>query len=359
MGRRPRRRWAPSCVLLFAATAAVALAQDHKHESAESQDSSDRPSTLEGTLVDAAWFVPEQHEAHKERVAAAAKRLAEGSPATLLPGGSQQPGDMVDLLTNATPLAPYAGATVKVEGQALQDIRAFRPTALYVRDGDKWRQVQLTAAEQKSAAEPQIAEPAIGGHAHEPHAPADRVSAAVPGTAPEGHDHKGAEARGREDPHGPVVPGGEHGHTHWFTLPPLHPIFVNFTAGLFPAAVLADWLGRLFRRQSLRSAGWWMLLFAAVVTPITALAGWLWFREIGDMGHWQMSIHPWLGASLAILVPALAFWRGRIHRRRSDVSMAFLATATVVLAAVALQGHLGATMSFSSEHARSPMGHAH
>lgn len=54
---------------------------------------------------------------------------------------------------------------------------------------------------------------------------------------------------------------------------PLHPILVNFTAALVPASLLSDVLGRVLKRDTLLHAGWWMLLYAAAVTPLTALAG--------------------------------------------------------------------------------------
>lgn len=354
---------------------APAAAQDHQHGGSGKQPATDpaqsRSTTVEGTLVDAAWFSDEDEG---DRVARAAKRLADGNPAALLLGGSRQPRDMLYLLTNSAVLAPYAGATVKVEGQAFDDIRAFRPTALYIRDADKWREVQLKPEQQKSAAQTQAAESAGSGHAGEHAAPGrfeDRTKPAESdsqqeSTAP---DHHGAKDAGASPEHavGTQAQGGGKeantrdglSHPHGRVLPPAHPLLVNFTAGLFPAAVLADWLGRLLRRKSLSAAGWWMLLFAAVITPFTALAGWMWFREVGDMRHWQMAAHPWLGTFLAIAIPSLAIWRGRIQRRASEVGMAYLVIATVVLAAIAVQGHLGATMSFGSGHETSSAAHRH
>jgi len=171
------------------------------------------------------------------------------------------------------------------------------------------------------------------------------------------HEHEGGGTSGPQQGHGHDEQSGhEHNWGVLLTAPPLHPLFVNFTAGLFPMALLADWLGRLLHRKSLHAAGWWMLLFAAAITPFTALAGWLWYRQVGDMGHVQMHIHPWLGLSLAILLPTLAVWRGRINARDQGPSRGYLITATVLLLALGFQGHLGATMSFpgsqqSSSHA--------
>src|SRR6476646_10797974 len=56
----------------------------------------------------------------------------------------------------------------------------------------------------------------------------------------------------------------------------LHPILVNFTAALLPLALLSDLLGRWLKRSSLHSAAAWMVLYAAIITPLTGAAGWWW-----------------------------------------------------------------------------------
>ncbi len=58
----------------------------------------------------------------------------------------------------------------------------------------------------------------------------------------------------------------------------IHPILVNFTAALIPASIASDLLGKVLRRQSFGDAAWWMLFYAALITPLTALTGWLWKR---------------------------------------------------------------------------------
>lgn len=156
----------------------------------------------------------------------------------------------------------------------------------------------------------------------------------------------------------------------WFPreLPPVHPILVNFTAALLPASLISDVLGRMLRKPSLTSAGWWMLVYAAAITPFTALAGWLWLHQMSDMDHPQMGVHKWLGTALAVVFVALVFWRWRIHRRAEGApSWLYLICTAVIVAALILQGHLGGTMSFASDdtatseqHAPSPSesGHA-
>ncbi|HEU5342312.1 DUF2231 domain-containing protein [Edaphobacter sp.] len=55
-----------------------------------------------------------------------------------------------------------------------------------------------------------------------------------------------------------------------------HPILVNFTAALLPLAFLSDLLGLWRKRASLHNAAAWMVLYAAIITPFTAAAGWWW-----------------------------------------------------------------------------------
>jgi uncharacterized membrane protein len=135
-------------------------------------------------------------------------------------------------------------------------------------------------------------------------------------------------------------------------LPPfswehIHPILVNFTAALIPVSVFSDIVGKSFRRDSLNHAAWWTLLFAAAITPCTALAGWFWKRSIeAALPADIIAIHQWLGISLAVAFIVLALWRGLLHRRGERPSLAYLLLATLVLAALLYQGHLGGSMTF-------------
>ncbi|MDE2038788.1 MAG: DUF2231 domain-containing protein [Elusimicrobia bacterium] len=125
----------------------------------------------------------------------------------------------------------------------------------------------------------------------------------------------------------------------------IHPILVNFTAALVPVSLGSDVLERLTRRGSLRETGWWTMLYAACVTPFTALAGWLfWMKD--DVGVHGMAIHKWLGTSLAVLIPALALWRSRFWKADRRPNGLYLGAGLVLLAALILQGHLGGVQVF-------------
>ena len=151
-------------------------------------------------------------------------------------------------------------------------------------------------------------------------------------------------------------------------LPPAHPILVNLTAGLIPAAVGFDLVGRLAKRESMASAGFWMMMLAAVVTPLTALSGWLWMDDMGSAGD-AITFHKWLGTVLAAVVVALAAWRWAVRRRHVGTELtltphdtfrrsprgptgpgpAYLSVAVLFVLALIAQGHLGGMLSFGGE----------
>jgi plastocyanin/uncharacterized membrane protein len=126
-----------------------------------------------------------------------------------------------------------------------------------------------------------------------------------------------------------------------------HPILVNFTAALLPLALLSDVLGLVFRRVALHAAGFWMVLYAAAITPFTAVAGLWWKSEIGVSEHpGLIVVHQWLGVSLALLFVCLATWRSRSYRHDAPPSVAYLMLALLVVVALVYQGSLGGSMAF-------------
>lgn len=152
-----------------------------------------------------------------------------------------------------------------------------------------------------------------------------------------------------------LLHGGDAGFD-WH-LPPLHPILVNFTAALIPVSVLSDILGVVLGRQSLRAAGWWTLLFGAVITPFTVLAGWMWLQASPGMAHAEMTVHQWLGSGLAAGILLLALWRGRAHRLGKPPGVPYLLAGTVVVGALVFQGFLGGSMSFGGHGSPPPVDH--
>lgn len=127
----------------------------------------------------------------------------------------------------------------------------------------------------------------------------------------------------------------------------IHPILVNFTAALIPVSVFSDVAGKLFRRSTLSHTAWWSLFYAAAITPCTALAGWFWKKSIeAVLPPDVIAIHQWLGISLAVAFGLLALWRWLFQRRGESPNLAYFLLATLVLAALLYQGHLGGSMTF-------------
>lgn len=127
----------------------------------------------------------------------------------------------------------------------------------------------------------------------------------------------------------------------------LHPILVNFTAALLPLALLSDLLGLWLQRPSLHNAAFWMVLYEAIITPLTGLAGWWWkFQIASALPPNLIAVHQWLGTSLVVLVVALAAWRWRIHKKDAKPAAPYLIFAAIVMLALVYQGSLGGLMVF-------------
>jgi plastocyanin/uncharacterized membrane protein len=127
----------------------------------------------------------------------------------------------------------------------------------------------------------------------------------------------------------------------------LHPILVNFTAALLPLALLSGLLGLWLKRASLHSAAAWMVLYTAIITPLTGAAGWWWkIRSAGALPPELIAVHQWLGTSLALVFIALAVWRWRLYRKNAVPTVAYLAFALVAVLALVYQGSLGGAMVF-------------
>ena len=128
----------------------------------------------------------------------------------------------------------------------------------------------------------------------------------------------------------------------------VHPVLVHFTTALLPVSLVSDVLGKFYDRSSLTPAAWWMLLYAALATPATALAGWMWAGDltgttVGAAG--TMATHQWLGTILTICFLILALWRGWAFQLREKPSPAYFAFAVVTVAALMYQGYLGGKMT--------------
>jgi uncharacterized membrane protein len=125
----------------------------------------------------------------------------------------------------------------------------------------------------------------------------------------------------------------------------LHPILVNFTAALVPVSVLSDFVGRFRNDETLRHTAWWTLVCAVAVTPFTALAGWLFWMP-DDNGVLGMTVHRWLGTSLAVLLFGLFAWRFQLQRQQRWATAPYLVAGVLFIGALIVQGTLGGNKVF-------------
>ena len=137
-------------------------------------------------------------------------------------------------------------------------------------------------------------------------------------------------------------------------LPPiswrqLHPILVHFPAALVPVSIAADAVGKAVRGRSFSDVGWWTLLLATAITPMTVATGW-WLRLSTEQAPAEpdvvMVFHQWLGSGLAVLLIALCTWRGAVFRREASPGWLYLICGSSIVLLTAYQGHLGGSMSF-------------
>jgi len=126
----------------------------------------------------------------------------------------------------------------------------------------------------------------------------------------------------------------------------LHPVLVNFTAALMPVSVFSDFAGCFVKSESLRNAAWWTLFYATVITPFTAITGWLFWMP-DDNGVVGMTIHKWLGSGLVLLLFGLFAWRWNLHRRQQWPTPMYFVVGIIFIGALVYQGHLGGQQVFS------------
>ena len=129
----------------------------------------------------------------------------------------------------------------------------------------------------------------------------------------------------------------------------IHPVLVHFTTALLPVSLFSDAVGKFTDRYSFTPAAWWMLLYGAIATPLTALAGWLWASEIENMSahsyNATLATHQWLGLGIVLGFTALAIWRGRIFLLTRKPGIVYFTVAVVILVALMYQGYLGGKMT--------------
>src|SRR5690348_4166128 len=102
-----------------------------------------------------------------------------------------------------------------------------------------------------------------------------------------------------------------------FELPPLHPALVHFPIALVTLSFIFDLFGRMLRKKSLFSAGWWTLCAASITTILAMPLGYLDMKRdmLSPHTHELVDIHLKIGWVLFVVISALTLWRWAIRRQ--------------------------------------------
>jgi len=96
----------------------------------------------------------------------------------------------------------------------------------------------------------------------------------------------------------------------------IHPYFVHFPIALLSIGLLYDLLGIIFKKDSLRNAGWWAQLFGTVAIAVTAVTGLLAESTVAhsDISHEIMETHKTLELIAVGIFVLLFIWRSTRYR---------------------------------------------
>lgn len=133
-------------------------------------------------------------------------------------------------------------------------------------------------------------------------------------------------------------------------MPPIHPAIVHYPIALVTLSVVTDFLGYLSDSATLRAAGWWALIGAAVGAAFAVLAGLFDMKrqQIEHEAHKRVHTHMKVGFTLFTAIAALTIWRWFIYSGLgSRLGWGYLIAAFVVLGLTFFQGWLGGELVFS------------
>jgi uncharacterized membrane protein len=127
-----------------------------------------------------------------------------------------------------------------------------------------------------------------------------------------------------------------------------HVVLVHFPIALFISSVAFDLLALWKGSRSLAKAAYYNLIGAAITALAAVVTGVLaWQLQLeGERLRGNLRLHLGLGASAAILIWTLAWWRTRQERDdSSSLAIGYWAVSFIAVLVVALTGHLGGILS--------------
>lgn len=132
-------------------------------------------------------------------------------------------------------------------------------------------------------------------------------------------------------------------------MPPLHPALIHFPIALVVFSFVADLLGRIFNRSSLRAAAFWSLIGALIGGAAAAASGYfdLTRDALGDTARYA-DFHQDVGWILVGCVVVLTAWRYLAYARRDRApGIIYLIAVLLVTGLTLFQGWYGGEMVYS------------
>src|SRR4051812_4239633 len=134
------------------------------------------------------------------------------------------------------------------------------------------------------------------------------------------------------------------------SLPPMHPALVHLPIAFIVLSFVADLVGKMTRRDSLRLLGFWAML-AALITGAVTVAGGYWDLNRAALSsdtRQLVELHMKVGWTIAAALIALTIWRWRIRQQaRRVVTGPYLAASFLLFALTMFQGWYGGEMVYS------------
>ncbi len=127
-----------------------------------------------------------------------------------------------------------------------------------------------------------------------------------------------------------------------------HVVLIHFPIALFMSSFAFDLLALWNGSRSLAKAAYYNLLAAAISAPAAAVTGLLaWQLQLeGAKLRGNLRLHLGLGATSAVLLCLLAWWRQRHERENSSgLALSYWALGFLAVLVIALTGHLGGILS--------------
>ena len=133
-------------------------------------------------------------------------------------------------------------------------------------------------------------------------------------------------------------------------MPPLHPAFVHYPIALVVVSFLADVLGRVFNKPTLRWTALWTMVGALIFGAITAATGYadlVRTRAVLGETFRYVDFHFDVGLIVVDAVVALTVWRIIYSRRDRQPGVVYLIAAIIVVGMVMFQAWYGGEMVYS------------